>query len=99
MFEYFRTPPDGTIIEITTMDVLEELKRYLTRHNLWRTQVDMDQFMTHLVDVYRVKSPYDLGIIIISMPLIMQVMIYQKTFCQQFEIWFIYIELSRGFFW
>ena len=71
MHEIFKTPTDREVLEITTAELLEELNK-LKNQNI-RGGVEISEFMKHLVDKYQVGSPYELGIMINSLPLAMQV--------------------------
>ena len=62
MFKFPTDKPDSEIPHITTIDILEVLRQYLTQKNLWRARVKLEDFMEHVVQFYNVESPYLLGI-------------------------------------
>ncbi len=74
VYEFFKVPQDKEILEITTADLMEHLRCYLTEKELWTSRgVQVEQFMEFLVEKYAVESPYELGVRLRSMPLTMQV--------------------------
>ena len=71
VYKYFKTP--STIAEITTVDVLTNLEEYLTEKNLWKQQIEMEDFLLYLVETYNVETVYHLGIKMNSVALLIQV--------------------------
>ncbi|XP_078599079.1 uncharacterized protein LOC144874602 isoform X2 [Branchiostoma floridae x Branchiostoma japonicum] len=71
VYELFKFPqniPDEDIPDISTIDVLKDLKKYLTVHG-WRQKVKLEDFMEFLLKEHNVKSPYELGVRISSVAL------------------------------
>ncbi|XP_076112450.1 uncharacterized protein LOC143080482 isoform X2 [Mytilus galloprovincialis] len=75
IYEYFKFPTDmEDIPAITTVDILEHLRNYLTRNSKWSEKVDLTQFMEYLVPQYEADNAYQLGIRISSVALAIQVL-------------------------
>ncbi|KAJ8303180.1 hypothetical protein KUTeg_019576 [Tegillarca granosa] len=75
IYQLFKFPPDNIEIpEITTMDVLEHLRNYMTRFQKWTERLEMEEFMEYLVDEYDAENGYMLGIRLRSLPLCAQVL-------------------------
>lgn len=76
IYQLFKFPPDYMEIpEITTMDVLEHLRNYMTKFQKWTERLEMEEFMEYLVDEYDAENGYMLGIRLRSLPLCAQVFI------------------------
>ena len=76
VWEYFKFPEDGEILEIDTTDIFDNLRSFLTEKDLWQSRdlkKELEPFMMYMVEHYRVTSPYYLGIRISSMLLAVQV--------------------------
>lgn len=74
IYEYFKFPTDMEEIPvITTVDILEHLRNYLTQNSKWSEKVDLTQFMEYLVPQYEADNAYQLGIRISSVALAIQV--------------------------
>ena len=70
VYEQFKFPPDqAEIPEITSIDVLEHFRNFLTKKNLWTTRLTLEPFMDYLVEQYNAENAYFLGIRIMSLPL------------------------------
>ncbi|XP_060075304.1 uncharacterized protein LOC132554994 [Ylistrum balloti] len=70
VFRLFKFPTDfADIPEITSMDVLEHLRNYMTKHNKWSERLVMEEFMNYLVEVYSADNAYMLGVRLRSLPL------------------------------
>ncbi|CAG2195996.1 unnamed protein product [Mytilus edulis] len=75
IYEYFKFPTDmEEIPAITTVDILEHLRNYLTQNMKWSEKVDLTQFMEYLVPQYEADNAYQLGIRISSVALAIQVL-------------------------
>ncbi|CAC5410109.1 unnamed protein product [Mytilus coruscus] len=75
IYEYFKFPTDmEEIPAITTVDILEHLRNYLTQNMKWGEKVDLTQFMEYLVPQYDADNAYQLGIRISSVALAIQVL-------------------------
>ncbi|CAG2243868.1 unnamed protein product [Mytilus edulis] len=73
IYEYFKFPTDmEEIPAITTVDILEHLRNYLTQNMKWSEKVDLTQFMEYLVPQYEADNAYQLGIRISSVALAIQ---------------------------
>ncbi|XP_019620477.1 PREDICTED: uncharacterized protein LOC109466993 [Branchiostoma belcheri] len=71
VYELFKFPqniPDEDIPDISTIDILKDLRKYLTVHG-WRQKVKLEDFMEFLRKEHEVKSPYELGVRISSVAL------------------------------
>lgn len=74
IYQMFKFPTDmEEIPEITTMDVLEHLRNYLTEKQMWMARVDLEDFMEYLVDKYEADNAFQLGVRIRSLVLGVQV--------------------------
>ncbi|XP_071961958.1 uncharacterized protein [Antedon mediterranea] len=72
VYNVFKFPPyqsDQDIIKVTTMDILGLLKEHMSRKDLWRTKVDLKEFMEYIMSHYEVSDPYQLGIRVQSVAL------------------------------
>ncbi|CAG2213980.1 unnamed protein product [Mytilus edulis] len=75
IYEYFKFPTDmEEIPAITTVDILEHLRNYLTQNMKWSEKVDLTQFMEYLVPQYEADNAYQLGIRISSVALAIQIL-------------------------
>jgi len=66
-------PLDADICEITTADVIEYLRNYLSANNLWTTKIELEKFLQYVMDTRSLLSPYELGLRISSPALAIQV--------------------------
>ena len=74
IYQFFRFPSDSVQIpQITTADILENLRRYLTENNLWTNKTDLEGFMKYMSEMRGFQSPYELGVRITSIALAIQV--------------------------
>ncbi|XP_021342125.1 uncharacterized protein LOC110442712 isoform X2 [Mizuhopecten yessoensis] len=70
VYRLFKFPTDlADIPEITSMDVLEQLRSFMTKHNKWTERLVMEEFMDHLVEAYAADNAYMLGVRLRSLPL------------------------------
>ncbi|XP_067652769.1 uncharacterized protein [Haliotis asinina] len=74
VYDMFKFPCDEEIPEITTMDLLEHLRDYLSKNNKWMERVEMEPVMSYLVEAYNFETAYQLGIRIRSLPLAVQML-------------------------
>ncbi|XP_041077227.1 protein NO VEIN-like isoform X2 [Polyodon spathula] len=70
MFKVPSTLKDEDIREIETVDILKSLCAYMREHRAYRSKVDLAEFMQFMVDQYNCDSPYELGIRIHSIALL-----------------------------
>ena len=74
VYKFFKFPHDiAEIPEITTMDILDNLKGYMDKYNKWTGRLDMEDFLNYMVEKYHVENAYILGVRIRSLPLAAQV--------------------------
>ena len=74
VYKYFKFPHDmADIPEITTIDILDNLKGYMDKYNKWTSGLDMEEFLNYMVEKYHVENAYILGVRIRSLPLAAQV--------------------------
>lgn len=74
VYQMFKFPTDfEEIPEITTLDILEHLRNYLTKKNKWTERTDLQDFMEYLVEEYDADDAFQLGVRIRSLPLCLQV--------------------------
>lgn len=74
IYQMFKFPTDmEEIPDITTLDVLEHLRNYLTEKQMWMARVDLEDFMEYLVDKYEADNAFQLGVRIRSLILGVQV--------------------------
>lgn len=71
--EYFNLPPGSPVLEISSPEVIEHLRDYVNKNNLWTTPVDLKNFLEYLQEEYGTDTPYELGVRMKSLPLAMQV--------------------------
>ncbi|XP_046338389.2 protein NO VEIN-like isoform X3 [Haliotis rufescens] len=74
VYDMFKFPCDEEIPDITTMDMLEHLRDYLSKNNKWMERVEMEPVMTYLMEAYNFNTAYQLGIRIRSLPLAVQML-------------------------
>jgi hypothetical protein len=74
VYQMFKFPTDfEEIPEITTLDILEHLRNYLTKKNKWTERIDLHDFMEYLVEEYDADDAFQLGVRIRSLALGVQV--------------------------
>lgn len=74
IYDMFKFPPDvATIPKITTMDILQHIREFLTKENKWTEKLEMEPTVNYLVEQYQVSDAYHLGVRIRSLPLAVQV--------------------------
>jgi len=73
VYQFFKVPLDADICEMTTADVIECLRNYLSENNLWTTRIELDKFLQYVMDKRGLSSPYELGLRISSPALAIQV--------------------------
>jgi len=73
VYQFFKVPLDADICEMTTADVIEYLRGYLSENNLWMTKIDLESFLRYIMDMRELSSPYELGLRITSPALAIQV--------------------------
>ena len=73
VYQFFKTPMDADICEMTTADVIEHLRMYLTINGLWTTRIEMEKLLQYITDTRGLSSPYELGLRIGSTALAIQV--------------------------
>ena len=77
VYKFFKFPHDiAEIPEITTMDILDNLKGYMDKYNKWTGRLDMEEFLNYMVEKYHVENAYILGVRIRSLPLAAQVTLH-----------------------
>ncbi|XP_074643214.1 uncharacterized protein LOC141900295 isoform X2 [Tubulanus polymorphus] len=75
VYQYFKVrPSEAEPFEISTLDVIKHLRDYCTKNSLWKERVTMEGFMSHLLEVNHTADPYEMGVVIKSLPLAMQVL-------------------------
>ncbi|KAK3603430.1 hypothetical protein CHS0354_009413 [Potamilus streckersoni] len=75
VYQQFKFPPDrAEIPEITSGDLIEHFRAYLSKTQKWYANLEMEDFMKYLVEQYKAQNPYDLGVRIRSLPLLAQVL-------------------------
>ncbi|KAL3860253.1 hypothetical protein ACJMK2_010402, partial [Sinanodonta woodiana] len=75
VYQQFKFPPDrAEIPEITSGDLIEHFRAYLSKTQKWFGNLVMEDFMQYLVEQYAAQNPYDLGVRIRSLPLLAQVL-------------------------
>ena len=85
VYLFFKVPLDSDICEITTADVIEYLRNYLSANNLWTTRIEVDKFMEYMMGKRGLSSPYDLGLRISSPALAIQVTaLFSFMLCELF---------------
>ena len=73
VYQFFKVPLDADICDLTTADVIEHLRNYLSANNLWTTKIDLEKFLQYVMDKRGLSSPYELGLRITSPGLAIQV--------------------------
>jgi hypothetical protein len=73
IYDFFKFPPDAEICEITTADVIEYLREFLTEKNAWTTALNLEELLKFMVEKRGLENPYELGLRIKSPPLAIQV--------------------------
>ena len=80
IYEFFKFPENSEIPQLTTGDLLEHLRGYLTENDAWTKRVEVEEFLTYLTQKCNVDSPYDLGVRLRSVPLATSVSDNQQAF-------------------
>lgn len=76
VFDLFKFPPgDESFPELSTMDVLDNIRNFLNENN-WYKKHEMHEVMTFLTKAFNVNDPFHLGIRLRSLPLAIGVRIY-----------------------
>ena len=94
IYDHFKFPTDGSVrpLEMKSYDVASLFRDYLTKKNLWHSrELSTADFLTHLAKTLDVENPWNLGIKIVSLPLLKGVS-FQHCYC------FPYIVCSGNFF-
>ncbi len=73
VYEFFKFPQESDIPELTTADILNEVRDCLTTKDLWKGRLELNVFMEYLTEKRSLATPYELGLRITSMPLCIQV--------------------------
>ena len=73
VYQFFKVPLDADVCEMTTADVIEYLRGYLSANNLWTTKIELENFLQYIMDTRGLSSPYELGLRISSPALAIQV--------------------------
>ncbi|XP_068715873.1 uncharacterized protein [Montipora foliosa] len=74
VYDMFKAPSSlDSLPQITTIQILKHLERYMTRENLWREKVDLGEFIQYLCEEYGCETPYELGVRIQSVGLAISV--------------------------
>jgi len=73
VYQFFKVPLDAEICEMTTADVIEYLRGYLSANNLWTTKMELEKFLEYIMSARGLSSPYELGLRISSPALAIQV--------------------------
>ena len=73
IYHMFKVPSDSDICEMTTADVIEYLRAYLSANNLWTTKIELEKFLQYVTDTRGLSSPYELGLRMTSPALAIQV--------------------------
>ena len=74
IYDMFKAPSNlDSIHQITTIQILKHLERYMTSKDLWREKVDLGEFIKYLCEEYGCETPYDLGVRIQSVGLAISV--------------------------
>lgn len=73
IYEMFKFPPDAEICELTTADVIDDLRQFLTEKNSWTAQLNLEELLKFMMEKRSLDSPYALGLRIKSPALAIQV--------------------------
>ena len=74
VYDMFKPPSDlPSLPNITTIQILKHLEKYMTEEDLWRTKVDLKLFLDYLCEQYDCDTPYELGVRIQSVGLAISV--------------------------
>jgi len=80
VYQFFKVPLDADVCEITTADVIEYLRNYLSANNLWTTKIELEKFLQYVMDKRGLSSPYELGLRITSPALAIQVTAFPLSY-------------------
>ncbi|XP_041376442.1 protein NO VEIN-like isoform X2 [Gigantopelta aegis] len=69
VYDLFKFPAEAEVLEITTIDILEHLRKYMDVKQKWMERLDLEDVMQYMVEQYAVDSAYELGVRIRSLPL------------------------------
>ena len=70
VYDMFKAPSDlPSLPNITTIQILKHLEKYMTQKDLWRKKVDLELFLDYLREQYGCDTPYELGVRIQSIGL------------------------------
>lgn len=74
VYDMFKAPSSlDSLPQITTIQILKHLERYMTREDLWREKVDLVKFIEYLCEEYHCETPYELGVRVQSVGLAISV--------------------------
>ncbi|XP_077869003.1 uncharacterized protein LOC144359980, partial [Saccoglossus kowalevskii] len=76
VYKYFQLPNtmmDSEILDITTVDIMRHLRVFMKKYDCWRSPVDVNKFMEYLMDQCDCDEPYQLGVKIQSIALVISV--------------------------
>lgn len=73
IYEFFKFPPDAEMCELTTADVIEYLREYLTEKNAWTAPLNLEELLKFMVEKRGLENAYELGLRIKSPALAIQV--------------------------
>lgn len=76
VYKYFKFPPNQEPPDITTLKVMKYLKQFMNDKKLWAARVDMQEFLEYLTEQISCTSPYELGVRIESIALMISVRLY-----------------------
>ena len=63
VYDMFKAPSDlASLPNITTIQILKHLEKYMTQKDLRRKKVDLKLFLDYLCEQYDCDSPYKLGV-------------------------------------
>ena len=81
IYEYFKFPSNLEPPNINTLKVLKYLKQFMNTRDKWRDKVDLKEFLDYLVEQTNCTEPYQLGVKIESVALMIKV-ILNKLQCK-----------------
>ena len=74
VYDMFKPPSDlPSLPNITTIQILKHLEKYMTQEDLWHKKVDLKLFLDYLCEQYDCDTPYELGVRIQSVGLAISV--------------------------
>ena len=75
-YKLFKFPHENQVPPITTIQILQHLRTYMRKEDLWTKKVQLQKFIEYLCPLYNCQTPFDLGLRFGGLGLSISVSIY-----------------------